>query len=328
MAASFQSASLELLTNDCEALGKLLKRNANQHGKSRLFGYLKRAYKTCSMYLQETDVAAVEASGTSLLRRKASNIRGDMNTCNTVLRHHENVVRSCAEVIMCSLKAYALLQQQLKKKIYVPLFTILLAVSSRQAILAAKLHSYFTSQTELLVSHCKSLKLRRGAIIAREAKGKYASTELVQQLLQNVADRALGGSVSGRGRGVSKEGVIEGREILDIPMIDEDEIIQTVASKVVPNMPITAANEATAVPMKATKAKKLEKEKEKSETTSPSLAVPVSMFAFSTSSVSSKRPADRMEDSLPKKRKKRKGEKATMVTEEGTGGNAIDDIFG
>lgn len=324
MAASFQSASLELLTNDCEALGKLLKRNANQHGGSRLFGYLKRAYKTCSTYLQETDVAAVEVSGTSLLRRKVSNISGDMSTCNTVLRHHENVVRSCAEVIMCSLKAYALLQQQLKKKIYVPLFTILLAVSSRQAVLAAKLHSYFTSQTELLFSHCKSLKLRRGAIIAREAKGKYASTELVQQLLQNSADSALGGSVSGRG--VSKEGVIEGREILDIPMIDEDEIIQTAASKAVPNMPITVANEATAVPMKATKAKKLKKEKEKSETTS--LAVPVSMFAFSTSSVSSKRSADRIKDSLPKKKKKRKGEKATTVTEEGTGGDAIDDIFG
>ena len=91
-------------------------------------------------------------------------------------------------------------------------------------------------------------------------------------------------------------------------------------------MPITVAHEATSVPMKATTAKKLKKEKEKSETTS--LAVPVSVFAFSTSSVSSKRSADRIKDSLPKKKKKRKGEKATTVTEEGTGGDAIDDIFG
>jgi len=149
------AASIHALAEEASVLSKVIIRNCNQHGKSKLFGYLRRASKTATGYLSVSDVLALSEKAEQCLRSKTS-VR-DLHAAAHALQQLRCMLRSSGEVVFCSLKAYALLHQSLRKKLYVPLFSVLLALCARLTIAASGVYQHADRQCSYVASHLRSV---------------------------------------------------------------------------------------------------------------------------------------------------------------------------
>ena len=149
------AASIHALAEEASVLSKVIIRNCNQHGKSKLFGYLRRASKTAAGYLSVSDVLALSEKAEQCLRSKTS-VR-DLHAAAHALQQLRCMLRSSGEVVFCSLKAYALLHQSLRKKLYVPLFSVLLGLCARLTIAASGVYQHADRQCSYVASHLRSV---------------------------------------------------------------------------------------------------------------------------------------------------------------------------
>ena len=62
--------ALNLLKEEEAVLSKLLIRNSKQHGKTRIFGYLKRVQKNIQNYLKTEDLRSLLSDGEKALKSK------------------------------------------------------------------------------------------------------------------------------------------------------------------------------------------------------------------------------------------------------------------
>jgi len=245
-------ASIRALTEEAAVLSKVCTRNCNQHGKSKLFGYLRRASKTAARYLHAADVLALSAKAVQCLRTKSS--QRDINASARILQQLRCMQRSTGEVVFCSLKAYVLLHISLRKKLYVPLFSMLLALSARFAVAAANVYRHAEVQASYVASHLRSV-----------AATHRQHATLLEAVLQQNADHAVTGANESCAPKVSGDiiklildqpqaawiGAIsladEGGE-LDEPFEERDIALRTAFSAVSSAIPANAEAEAVALP--------------------------------------------------------------------------------
>ena len=169
--------SMVTLSEEMHILSKVLVRNANQHGRTKIFGYLRRAYKTVDSFMLSSDVVALSLSGEQCLRAKVS-LRDLTNSIRTISKQR-NVIRSAGEVIFCALKAFILLRDSLRKQLYVPLFSTLLAQCARITMTTAQLYQHFHVQEGYLTSHLRSASvthLQHAEMIRKAFHGQNAGT--------------------------------------------------------------------------------------------------------------------------------------------------------
>ena len=123
--------ALALLAEEESTLGKLLYRNQNQHGKSKLFAFLKRV-KRCLPFLQRDRVSELCRAGESVLRLKTTSAStSDVSQRLECLRNQHKAKLICLEGSEYCVKALEVLKDQLGRLLFVPLFTTLLAATSR-----------------------------------------------------------------------------------------------------------------------------------------------------------------------------------------------------
>ena len=189
------NSSVESLQEECVILGKLLRRNFNQHGTTRLFGYLRRAYKTCDAYLQDSKINSVIEKGLYILRKTSSNSSSNNGGSDykRILKLHQNIIRSCSEVILCVVRAYSLLKQQLHRKVYVPLFTVLLAISSKMATTTSSLYSTIHEQYQNLCSralhrHPNSSSMQK---CVDDFRASYTAGNITNEIVYNLLQKSM-----------------------------------------------------------------------------------------------------------------------------------------
>ncbi len=195
MAYSDIASCLSALDEEVSLVGKLLVRNANQHGRTKVFGYLRRARKITLEYLCPSELLELSNRGEQCLRTKAS-LR-DQNASLHALTQMRCVLRSSSDVIFCALRAYVLLCRALHKKIYVPLYSVLIAQSSRLGLAAAGVFQLVDRQVSYLISHLRHIAtvhsehaptleafLRKDA--AQSSCGSPHSPRLSSQFVQNL----------------------------------------------------------------------------------------------------------------------------------------------
>lgn len=143
--------ALTLLIAEAEVLHKLLYRNHNQHGTSRLFNYLKRVEKTLA-FLPKEGVLQLSRTGEAVLRLKTTVTSSDDAAQRLAcLADQQRALACCLECLSFCSKAVDICKQQLAAQLFMPLFTVLLAVCARlTACLGSVLLQLHAQQAALL----------------------------------------------------------------------------------------------------------------------------------------------------------------------------------
>lgn len=124
-------SALQMLESEAAILHRLYYRNHNQHGKSKLFGYLKQVKKTIP-FLNMDQVLQLNKNGEAVMRLKTSvTNNSDVNNRLECLVNQHKAMSACLECANFCTKAMIVLTDQLKGQLFVPLFTTLLSLTAR-----------------------------------------------------------------------------------------------------------------------------------------------------------------------------------------------------
>ena len=183
--------ALGLLQVEESLLGKLLYRNQNQHGKSKLFNYLKRVRRTL-LFLPRDRVSELNKLGEAVLRLKtSSSSSGDMSSRLEVLSNQQKATRACLECGEYCLKALDVLKDQLTRQLFVPLFTTLLALTCRILQCVSTIVVAVQSQHQALVVQLKNVSLlsSKNKIAITDAMDRARLSSEQELLLSVIANR-------------------------------------------------------------------------------------------------------------------------------------------
>lgn len=140
-------------------LTKLLRRNYNQHGHTKLHQHLKQLKNKLLFYheINEFDVAMQKCLNVAGKNAKLSILELNMLIdCIDDLTKVVSITVDCVrEVILCN----ELVKQQLDQLIFVPLNTIFTALLGRIATLLLHFYSVYVKNKEILVPHLQHIKL-------------------------------------------------------------------------------------------------------------------------------------------------------------------------
>jgi len=151
--------ALGLLRQEEELLGKLLYRNHNQHGKAKLFTYLRRVRRSLPN-LQRDATSDLCRAGEAVLRLKTSSASSsDVSQRIDCLGNQFKVIRTCLDGGEYCAKALEVLKDHLGKQLFVPLFTTLVALTSRILQCLASILCAVRAQHEALVVQLKNVSL-------------------------------------------------------------------------------------------------------------------------------------------------------------------------
>ena len=176
--------ALTLLVAEAEVLHKLLYRNHNQHGASRLFNYLKRVDKTLA-FLPKEAVLRLSRTGEAVLRLKTT-VTGSDDVAQRLacLADQQRALACCLECLFFCSKAVDICKQQLAAQLFVPLFTILLAVCARLTACLGSILMQLQAQQEALLRQLSNACLMSPKYQLVMATGMRAAALSAQQTLQ------------------------------------------------------------------------------------------------------------------------------------------------
>jgi hypothetical protein len=148
-----QQELIASLAADHKLLCQLVYRNHNQHSSTELFSYLKSAKRTVAMLateklliaLKRLDDSIREASHTKMTQSELKEIQLAQTTTCATLHLMSSAIVTC-------LRGGACVRRLLAKKIFLPLYTMLLAVLARIFACLAALHNHLYEQGSILMS--------------------------------------------------------------------------------------------------------------------------------------------------------------------------------
>lgn len=150
---------LSLLFAELGILAKMIHRNHNQHGKSKLFNYLKRVKKMLA-FLSKESVLAVHKNGASVLRLKTIlSSSTDASTRVDCLTEQRRVTVICIDGSRYCIKAVEVLKAEIAHQHFVPLFTTILALTSRLLRCLVNIISIVKSQHDALLTQLNNVCL-------------------------------------------------------------------------------------------------------------------------------------------------------------------------
>jgi len=150
---------LSLLFAELDVLAKILYRNHNQHGRTKLFNYLKRVKKTLA-FLSRESVVVVHKSGASVLRLKTTlSSSTDASTRIDCLTEQRRVMVICIDVSRYCIKAVEVLKAEIAHQHFVPLFTTILALASRLLRCLVNITSIVHAQHDALLTQLSNVCL-------------------------------------------------------------------------------------------------------------------------------------------------------------------------
>lgn len=144
------------LKSEQQLLQQLIYRNHNQHSSSQLFSYLKNAARVLKLITPERLHAAGTRCETAL--RSSGQAKLTPPDISEIVDTHIllfAVVNMLTEAMAFTLKANDLVRILLGKKLFLPLYTMLLAVSARLFSCLSELHKHFYVQCNALTSQLK-----------------------------------------------------------------------------------------------------------------------------------------------------------------------------
>jgi len=151
------SQGLKEIVEDLKAeqllLQQLIYRNHNQHSSSQLFSYLKNTARVLKLITPERINAATGRCELAL--RSSGQAKLSQIDISEIADTHVllfAVVNMLAEAMCFTLKSSDLVRILLGKKLFLPLYTMLLAISSRLFCCLSELHKHFYVQCNALTS--------------------------------------------------------------------------------------------------------------------------------------------------------------------------------
>lgn len=152
MAASI-TKHIDELEPEQKLLSQLIYRNHNQHGSTQLFSYYKglsRHLKMLTMDKLNTVNTKCESAIKSSAQTKLSS--QDLKQLFEVQYMTTYAVNLLSETIETSLKCADVVRRSLSKKLFLPLYTMLLAITARILNCLIGIHQHFWMQCSLLSS--------------------------------------------------------------------------------------------------------------------------------------------------------------------------------
>ena len=159
------SQGLKEIVDDLKAeqllLQQLIYRNHNQHSSSQLFSYLKNTARVLKLITPERIHAA--AGRCELALRSSGQAKLSQTDISEIADTHVllfAVVNMLGDAMNFTLKSSDLVRILLGKKLFLPLYTMLLAISSRLFCCLAELHKHFYVQCNALTSQLQVCALK------------------------------------------------------------------------------------------------------------------------------------------------------------------------
>lgn len=147
------------ITNEVLILTKLLRRNSNQHGHTKLYQHLKKLKNKLQFYndIDEFNAAMQKSLNVAGKNAKLSILELNMlsDCINDLTKVVITTVDSIREVILCN----ELVKQQLDQLIFVPLNTIFTALLGKIMTLLLRFYDVYVKNKEILVTHLQHIKL-------------------------------------------------------------------------------------------------------------------------------------------------------------------------
>lgn len=134
------AGAIDSLRNETQILDRLLYRNRNQHGKTELFHLLRPVKKALADILQDALVERIlqdNGSTTNSIEKlalceKKNGIRAE--TIDKISLHLSSMIillNRCSEIYFWGHRAVVCLRERLCAKVFIPLYTVLLALMAR-----------------------------------------------------------------------------------------------------------------------------------------------------------------------------------------------------
>lgn len=164
MSSKYKDVILNL-ESEHKLLVQLLYRNHNQHRSTKLFDDYKamsRSLEHLSSEKLTTTLARLEDSlrSASLTKVTSSDLRvlfaGQTLTCGTI----HMISMALQNCLRCS----SLVRRQIGKRIFLPLYSMLLAITARLFACLASLHGHLYEQGSALESHLKVRRTTSGSM--------------------------------------------------------------------------------------------------------------------------------------------------------------------
>ena len=181
VASDALQGSIENLLRERSLLEKLLYRNSNQHACTKIFGYLKLMYKEMVKLQLESvgNLASSELRGSSSKKRKLRD--ADVISVQINLAKGKDIMLRCSNVAFAAIRSFMLLQQYLRDKLFLPLYTTLLALTASVLHSACTLMVHFDDHTQMMAA----------SISERLTSSKYRISIELARLFANEKSEAL-----------------------------------------------------------------------------------------------------------------------------------------
>ena len=172
---------IQTLVREQDLLKKILHRNSNQHACTKLFGYLKRVHKgLVTLQLDSVSgLASNELLGSSSKKRKLREF--ELESVQSNVAKGREIMDRCSKVAFAGIRSFTLLQQYLREKLFLPLYTTLLALT------ASILHSVCT----LMVHFDDHTQMMAASISDRLASGSFPVSVELARMFANMKSDAL-----------------------------------------------------------------------------------------------------------------------------------------
>ena len=132
MVASFTNA-LECIEQELHMLRQLLYRNHNQHEKTSVYMACKRVSKSLKLFPTKQTLLALTTLVEKTLRHNSKVGTADLNSICACVSDVFKVMNHACEAIALNLRASHHLKSQLKKAVFLPLFSVLVCLVARLA---------------------------------------------------------------------------------------------------------------------------------------------------------------------------------------------------
>lgn len=144
-------ACTEQLSAEHRLLMQLIYRNHNQHASSQLFSYFKNLNRVLKLLTPErVNATATKCEATLRSAAQGKVTQADLSEINETHVLLFAVVNMTAQGLDFALKASDLVRHLLGKKLFLPLYTILLAISARIVHCLSDIFKHFSMQCNAL----------------------------------------------------------------------------------------------------------------------------------------------------------------------------------
>ena len=166
---------IQTLVREQDLLKKILHRNSNQHACTKLFGYLKRVHKgLVTLRLDSvSDLASNELLGSSSKKRKLREF--ELESVQVNVAKGREIMDRCSKVAFAGIRSFTLLQQYLREKLFLPLYTTLLALTASILHSVCTLMVHFDDHTQMMAASISDRLASRSFPVSVELARMFAN---------------------------------------------------------------------------------------------------------------------------------------------------------